>query len=167
MKIDSNRRCWLAAYTRSRYEHEVARQFGQKNLEHLLPTYERLSRWSDRIKRSHTPLFPGYVFVRISESERLPVLQTLGVVNLVSVAGEPAILGDDEVDRLRTCLHAADVEPHPYLRVGRRVRVKHGPFAGLEGTLLDKQNARRLVVTIEQIQQSIAINLHTADVEAI
>lgn len=136
-------------------------------MEHLLPTYERLSRWSDRIKRTRTPLFPGYVFVRISELERLLVLETLGVVHLVSVAGEPAILSDEEVDRLRACLHADDVEPHPYLRVGRRVRVKHGPFAGWEGTLIDRQYARRLVVTIEQIQQSIAINLHTADVEAI
>ena len=166
MKLDNNRRCWLAAYTRSRYEHEVARQFGQKDLEHLLPTYERLSRWSDRIKRTRRPLFPGYVFVRISESERLPVLQTLGVVHLVSVAGEPAILSDEEVDRLRFCLES-DVEPHPYLQLGRRVRVKHGPFAGWEGTLIDKQNSRRLVVTIEQIQQSVAINLHTADVEAL
>ncbi len=167
MKLDGTRRSWLAAYTRSRYEHEVARQFSQKNLENLLPTYERLSRWSDRIKRTRMPLFPGYVFVRIDESDRVPVLQTLGVVHLVSVAGEPAILSDEEVDRLRACLQADDVEPHPYLRVGTRVRVKHGPFAGWEGTLVDKQNSRRLVVTIEQIQQSIAINLHTADVEAI
>ena len=45
MKLDSNRRCWLAAYTRSRYEHEVARQFGQKNLEHLLPTYNKMRRF--------------------------------------------------------------------------------------------------------------------------
>lgn len=166
MRLESNRRCWLAAYTRSHHEQRVAQQLGQKNLEYLLPTYERLIRWSDRIKRVRMPLFPSYIFVRICERERLLLLETMGIVHLVSVAGEPALLSDDEVERLRLCmLGSADVEPHPYLRIGHRVRVKHGPFAGWEGTLLEKQNSRRLVVNIEQIMKSISVNLHSADVE--
>jgi transcription termination/antitermination protein NusG len=166
MKPEPNRRCWLAAYTRSRHEQHVSQQLEQKNLEYLLPTYTRLARWTDRIKRVTTPLFPGYVFVHISERERLPLLETIGVVRLVSTAGEPAVLSDEEVERVRSCCSgSADIEPHPYLKIGRRVRVKHGPFAGWEGTLLEKQNSRRLVITVEQIMKSIAINIHSADVE--
>jgi transcription antitermination factor NusG len=168
MKIDSSRRCWLAAYTRPRHEHHVARQLGLKGLEYLLPTYERVTRWSDRIKRLTTPLFPGYVFVRISEQERISLLQTTGVVYLVSSAGELAVLDDAEMERLRSCTAQGDqLEPHPYLKVGRRVRVTHGLFTGWEGTLLEKQNSRRLVVNMDQIMQSFAINLHSADVEPI
>lgn len=159
---------WLAAYTRSRHEHRVAQQLRQKNLEILLPTYERLTRWSDRVKRSPAPLFPGYVFVHISDRERVPVLQTLGVVNLVSSAGRASVLQDEEVERLRACcLRSHDIEPHPYLKIGQRVRVKHGPFAGWEGTLLEKCNARRLIVSVDQIMKSVAINLHGANVETI
>jgi transcription antitermination factor NusG len=166
MKLDSNRRCWLAAYTRSRHECQVGQQLEQKKLEYLLPTYTRLARWSDRIKRVVTPLFPGYIFVHISEGERLPLLETTGIVHLVSAAGEPAVLSDEDVGRLRSCcLSSGDIEPHPYLRIGHRVRVTHGPFAGWEGTLVEKQNSRRLVITVEQIMKSIAINLHGADVE--
>jgi transcription antitermination factor NusG len=166
MKLEINRRCWLAAYTRSKHEHRVAWQLGQKNLEYLLPTYERLTRWSDRIKRVNAPLFPGYIFVNICEHERVLLLETLGIVQLVSVAGAPASLSDEDVERLRLCSFGCpDVEPHPYLKIGRRVRVKHGPFAGWEGTLLQKQNSRRLVVNIEQIMKSVAINIHSADVE--
>ena len=89
MELDrQNRKSWLAAYTRSRHEHHVANQLRVKNLEFLLPTYERLARWSDRIKCSQAPLFPGYVFVHVSDCERVPVLQTMGVVNLVSSAGQ-------------------------------------------------------------------------------
>lgn len=168
MKLDRNRRCWLAAYTRSRHEQQVSRQLEQKNLEHLLPTYDRLTRWSDRIKRVETPLFPGYVFVHIREDERLLLLETVGVVNLVSAAGEPSVVSEADIERLRACCgNSGDVEPHPYLKIGRRVRVTHGPFAGCEGTLLEKQNSRRLVVTVEQIMKSIAINIHTADVEPV
>jgi hypothetical protein len=76
MKLDRNRRCWLAAYTRSNHERQVARQLGQKNLEYLLPTYHRMVRWTDRIKRVEIPLFPSYIFVHICESERVSLLET-------------------------------------------------------------------------------------------
>jgi transcription antitermination factor NusG len=167
MKLQPGRN-WLAAYTRSRHEHHVADQLRVKSLEFLLPTYEKLARWSDRIKRSQAPLFPGYVFVHISAGERVTVLQTLGVVNLVSSGGKAAVLHEEEVEQLRAfSLRSNDIEPHPYLRIGHRVRVKHGPFAGWEGTLVEKCNARRLIITVDEIMKSVAINLHGADVETV
>ncbi len=163
-----HRKCWLAAYTRSRHEHQVANQLRSKDLEFLLPTFERTVRWSDRIRRSSAPLFPGYVFVHVSDSERVPVLQTIGVVNLVCIAGKAAVLHDEEVERLRACcLRPSAIEPHPYLQIGHRVRVKHGPFAGWEGTLVEKSNARRLIISVHQIMKSVAINIHGADVESL
>ncbi len=118
--------------------------------------------------RSEAPLFPGYIFVHVADHERVPVLRTVGVVHLVSVAGKPAILPDVDVEHLRTCAgQSCDIEPHPYLRIGHRVRVKHGPFAGWEGTLVEKQNSMRLVINVEHIMKSVAINLHGADVEAV
>src|SRR3974390_1146028 len=100
MNSDTERN-WLAAYTRSRHESLVANQLGVKGVESLLPTYERFSRWSDRGRRSKAPLFPGYFFVHVSNQERVPVLQTLGVVNIVSVSGKPAPLADEEIARIR------------------------------------------------------------------
>src|SRR5208282_4953012 len=149
-------RCWLAAYTRSRHESQVADRLCVKGVESLLPTYERFSRWSDRVRRSKAPLFPGYVFVHVSNEERVPVLQTMGVVNIVSVAGRPATLGEEDIERMRACdAHASVVEPHPFLRIGHHVRVKHGPFAGWEGILVEKQNSTRLVITVEHIMKSV------------
>jgi transcriptional antiterminator RfaH len=161
-------RSWLAVYTRSRHEQQVALQLQQKQLACLLPTYEHLARWSDRVKRAKAPLFPGYVFVQVADAERVRVLETAGVVNLVSRAGKAVTLSPPEIAQLRACCQQAhNIEPHPYLKLGRRVRVKHGPFAGWEGTLVEKQNSRRLVVTIEQIMKAVAINLDGADVEAL
>lgn len=166
--MEGHPKSWLAAYTRSCHERSVAHQLQSKSLEFLLPTYQRSVRWSDRIKCSPAPLFPGYVFVHVSDSERIRVLQTAGVVNLVSNAGRASVLRAEEVERLRACcLRSNEVEPHPYLKIGHRVRVKHGPFAGWEGTLVEKCNARRLVITVDQIMKSVAINIHGADVESI
>ncbi len=156
----------MAAYTRARHEHQVARQLTFKGLESLLPTFARLTRWTDRIKRAQSPLFPGYVFVRAADHERLSVLETVGVVQLVSFAGKVAVLTDSDVELLRACVSgASDVEPHPFLRIGQRVRVKYGPFTGCEGVLVDKHNSQRLVITIDHIMKSVAINLHGADVQ--
>ncbi len=159
---------WIAAYTRSRHELIVASQFQQKGLDALLPTYRRLSRWSDRIRRTDTPLFPGYVFVRIGEGQHRQVLQTGGVVSIVCRSGKPVPLSDADVDKLRICTaHPGAVEPHPYLRVGQRVRVKHGPFRGWEGVLVEKKNSTRLVLTVEQIMKSVSIDISGADLEAL
>ncbi len=161
-------KAWLAAYTRSRHELVVANQFQQKGLDALLPTYRRLSRWSDRIRRTDTPLFPGYVFVRVGEGERHRILQTAGVVSVVCRSGKPVPLSDADVEKLRFCTaNPLAIEPHPYLRVGQRVRVKHGPFLGWEGVLVEKKNSTRLVITVEQIMKSVSIDLHGADIEAI
>src|SRR6266700_3006638 len=98
--MDRNR-CWLAAYTRSRHETQVAEQLKRKGVEWLLPSYQKFARWSDRVHSCSAPLFPGYVFVHVSKHEQVPVLQTFGVVNLVSVGGNPAPLREEEVERLR------------------------------------------------------------------
>jgi transcription antitermination factor NusG len=146
----------------------VARQLERKQVEFLLPTYTRMTRWSDRLKRVLAPLFPNYIFVRVTSEERLQVLQTAGVVNVVSVAGKPAVLRDDEITMLRECMaHPNAVEPHPFLKVGQRVRVKHGPFAGWKGVLTRKNNAARLVVSVEHLMRSVAVNLDDAEVEAL
>ncbi len=159
-------RHWLAAYTRASHEYAVAGQLESKNLAFLLPSFVRSVRWSDRVKRVKAPLFPGYVFVHVSNHERVRVLQTAGVVNIVSVAGKPAALRCEDVAMLRECAARPDeVEPHAFLRVGQRVRVKHGPFEGWEGVLAYKKNATRLVVSVEQIMQAVSVDLDGADVE--
>jgi transcription antitermination factor NusG len=161
------RRHWLAAYTKARHEYVVARQLESKAVVFLLPSFLRRARWSDRVQTVKAPLFPSYVFVHVNDGERLRVLQTAGVVNIVSMSGRPLPLRDDEIAILRECnARPGKVEPHPFLRIGQRVRVKHGPFAGWEGILAHKKNACRLVVNVEQIMQSVAVDLDGADVEA-
>jgi len=161
-------RWWLAAYTRPCHEVVVAAQLEQKGLLTLLPTYYRLSRWSDRVRRTRAPLFPGYVFVCASNTERPRVLQTAGVVNIVSQGGRPVPLSHEDMQKLHFCTcNCSAIEPHPFLRVGQRVRVKYGLFQGWEGILVEKKNATRLVITIEHIMRSVSIDLHGADVEAL
>ncbi len=161
-------RNWLAAYTKARHETAVARQLEAKEVSFLLPTFGKSAQWGDRIKEVLAPLFPSYVFVNVSNEERVRVLQTAGVVNFVSMAGRPSPLRDEEVKLLQECAaRPREFEPHPFLRVGQRVRVKQGPFAGWEGVLAYKKNSTRLVITVENIMRSVSVDLAGADVEAL
>jgi transcription termination/antitermination protein NusG len=157
---------WYAVWTRARHEKRVAEQLARRRLEHYLPLYETVRRWKDRRVRLQLPLFPGYLFVRALREHRRNVLEIPSVVCLVSFNGMPEPMPEGEVERLRERLATgARVEPHRYLTAGRRVRISNGPFEGIEGILLRKRNSLRVIVSIELIRRSLAVEVASADVE--
>jgi transcription antitermination factor NusG len=159
---------WYAAYTSANHEKSVALQLVERSVEHFLPLYESLRRWKDRRMKLQMPLFPGYVFVRLALRDRLQVLQVPGVARLVGFNGVPCALRDSEIEAMQTCLgRKAYLEPYPYVQVGRRVRVKCGPLAGLEGIVVRKKNRVRFVISLDLIQRSVAVEVEAGDVEGI
>jgi transcription antitermination factor NusG len=159
---------WYVAHTSANHERRVTQQLQQRSVENFLPLYDSVRRWKDRRMKLQLPLFPGYVFVRLPLRERLKVLQVPGVARLISFNGQPAALPDKEIEALRTGLAAQlRTEPHPYLTVGRRVRVKSGPLEGVEGILIRKKNACRVVVSLDLIMKSASVEVDASDLERI
>ena len=157
---------WYAAYTCANHEKRVREQLEQRSVESFLPIYETVRRWKDRRMRLQLPLFPGYLFVRIAAIDRLRVLQIPGVVRLVGFNGQLIALPDEEIKALKKGLAlGVHPEPHPFLTVGRRVRIKEGPLEGREGILLRRKRSLRVVLSIELIQRSIVVDVDVADVE--
>jgi transcription antitermination factor NusG len=156
---------WYAAYTCAQHEKRVATELGMREVEHFLPLYRSVRRWKDRRVQLELPLFPGYVFVRLALRDRLHVVQIPSVVRLVGFNGLPTALPDEEIEILRSGLcENLRADPHPLLTVGRRVRIVGGAFAGLEGVLKKKKNSLRVIVTLELIQRSVAVDVDVADV---
>src|SRR6267142_150336 len=156
---------WYAAYTCANHEKHVAAELGAREVEHFLPLYSSVRRWKDRRVNLDLPLFPGYVFVRLALGDRLRVVQIPSVVRLVGFGGLPTALPDTEMEVLRSGLsERLRAEPQPFLTVGRRVRITGGPFAGLEGILRRKKTNLRVVVSLELIQRSVAVDVDAADV---
>ena len=156
---------WYAAYTRAQHEKTVAAELGMREVEHFLPLYSSVRRWKDRRVTLETPLFAGYVFVRLALRDRLRVLQVPSVVRLVGFNGQPAALPDSEMEIMRSGLSpSSGAEPHPFLTVGRHVRITGGPFAGLEGVLRRRKSGARVIVSLGLIQRSVAVDVDIADV---
>jgi transcription antitermination factor NusG len=152
---------WYAAYTRSRHEKSVADLLLRKEVETFLPLYSTVRRWKNGDHRVELPLFPGYAFVRIALQDRLSVLKVPGVVRLVGFDGTPAAIDDGDVESLQRALSCGvKAVPHPYLTVGRRVRITGGPLAGREGILVRRKGVTRVVVSIDLIQRSVLLDLN-------
>lgn len=161
-------RAWFAVHTCSRHEKQVALQMAARGIQHLLPVYAEAHRWADRRAKVEIPLFPGYLFVNIVRGQRMDVLRVPGVARIVGFNGTPVPVRDDEILALRNAIRSGlRIEPHPFLKMGRRVRVRTGALRGVEGILVRKKDRERVVVSVDLIMKSVALEIDAADLEVI
>jgi len=159
---------WYALYTCAQHEKRVASELESREVTNFLPVYRSLRRWKDRRVELDLPLFPGYLFVHLELNDRLRVLQVPGVVRIVGFNGQPQPVAEYEITALRNTVGALmRIEPFPYLTTGCRVRIRQGPLAGIEGILLRKKKQCRLVLSLNLIASSVAVEIDGSDVERV
>lgn len=160
---------WFAVYTTPRHEKRVSQYLSQRGIAHYLPLYHVRRKWRDGSTVTlDLPLFPGYIFVRIERRERVRVLEVPGVLRIVGGPGrQPASLPEAEIDALRNGLHLRRAEPHPLLTIGQRARICSGALAGMEGVVVRKKNSLRVVLTVELIMQSVAVEVDGSELETL
>jgi len=156
---------WYAVFTMPRHEKRVAACCTERGIESFLPLYRVRNRWKNRCTATvELPLFPNYSFVRIDARARVQVLSLSSVRYIVSSGHEPSPIPDGYVSFLRAGLRAHRIEPHPNLEVGDRVRIKTGPMAGIEGILDRHKSGLRIVLKLEMIGRSIAVEVGADEV---
>jgi transcription antitermination factor NusG len=159
---------WYALYTRHQHEKVVDRILSSKGFETFLPVYKAVHRWKDRNKQLLLPLFPSYVFVRSYLERRVEIRSTPGVFGFVGTEGRPSSISMEEIESVRFVVESSfRVEPHPFLNCGERVRIITGPLEGVEGVLIRKKNAFRLVLSIRILGRSAAVEIDDATVEKV
>ena len=157
---------WFAVYVTARHERKVQVQLGRQEIETFLPLYKTIHLWKNRCRKVlELPLFPNYLFVHIALNNRLPVLRTPGVISLVCSGHLPVPLSSSAIEAIRTALAVREVEPHPYLAVGNRVRIVGGPLVGMEGVLVRKKGKLRVVLLLDEIRQSAAVEVNADEVD--
>ena len=159
---------WFALYTRARHEKVVTTSLQQRGLTVFLPVMSQVHRWSDRRKTVQMALFPGYTFVRTTDTPEsfVRVLATPGIVGFVGAGGRGIPIPEKQIEDIQMVL-TQDVACaiHPFLRVGQRVRVRGGCLDGVEGLLVAINGNKSLVISVESIPSSIAICIEGYDVE--
>lgn len=158
---------WYVACTFARHEKAIADRLRSKDVETYLPLYWTVHSWGQRRVKLELPLFPGYIFVKTEITRRARILEHPGVVRLVGLNGKATPLADEDMEKLRASLSACKAEPYPYLSAGKRVRIKSGPLMGVEGTIIRRKGAVRLVVQIDLIQRAVLLELEAVDAQLI
>jgi transcription antitermination factor NusG len=163
METTGREHAWYAVQVRTRYENMAATALRGKGYEPFLPMFTSRRRWSDRIKEIQLPLFPGYLFCQLNPQNRLPILTTPGVIQIVGVGRNPMPIDGGEVEAIQAVVKAGlSREPWPFLQVGNRVRIEFGPLSDREGILLAFKGQYRVVLSVTLLQRSVAVEVDRA-----
>jgi transcription antitermination factor NusG len=158
---------WFALYARSRHEKLADRELRNKGIETFLPLRKITHQWSDRKIIVEEPLFKGYLFVNVSLKNRFCVLNTRGAVRFVGPRpSEPSEVPARDIGSIRRFIEEKiKVDPFPYVKEGTRVYVCSGPFRGIEGFVVRKDNHCRLVMSVDLLMQSVSVQVDEACVQ--
>lgn len=159
---------WLAYYTVPRHEKAVARSLEYRQVDCFLPLVRQPRKWKNgqRVKVDE-PLFPGYIFARISPKNYFELLTIPGVLWVVGPARHPSPVEEGEIECLRAGIMERNSRPHPFLTVGHRARITVGAFAGKTGILVKEAHNLRVVLTIEAIMKSFSVEVNAEELEVV
>ncbi len=151
---------WYALQTKPKHEKTVATLLEGRGYQQFLPLYQKWHRTAGRMRGVLLPIFPGYVFCNFDRNRRQPILMTSGVFSILGGPNGPEAIPDAEIAGIQaTCASGLQVSPWPYLERGDRVRVEFGPLQGVEGMFLTERNSSRLVISIEILKRSVAVEV--------
>jgi transcription antitermination factor NusG len=156
---------WYIAYTLPRHEKAISLRLKAVGVACYVPLYLETRTWSGRSVKLELPLFPCYVFARTVPQDRYRLLSTPGLIRLLAVNGSPVLFPDEEMDALQSALRSGKARPCSLQSSGNRIRLKSGPFAGLEGTIQRHNGKRKLLVTLDQISSSMLLDIDVAEAQ--
>jgi transcription antitermination factor NusG len=157
---------WYAVQTRPRHEKRVAEELRAREMEEFLPLHHCKNRWKNGVTADvELPLFPCYLFVRVPLRERVRLLQLPGVVGFAVNSVRPTALAEEDIEALKTLSVICRAEPHPFLKIGDRVRIVAGPLMGMEGILTRRKHELRVVLSLDFILRSVAVEVSEFDIE--
>jgi transcription antitermination factor NusG len=167
-KLAPTHAAWFAVRVRSRFDFRVAAALADAGIETFFPTQTTETRWSDRSKFVTRPIFAGYIFIRTAPDALHAVRRIAGVVQVLGYrATEAVIICDREIESLRIAVASREpLAECPHV-AGERVRVQTGPLAGCEGIISRTKGATRLVMTVEILRRSVAVELDSNDVATV
>jgi len=157
---------WWVVHSKSRNEKALAQDLIRSQINYFLPMTWKVRRQKGRTIRSLLPLFGGYLFFCGNEMQRVELLRTNRVANLIEVTDQQRLV--KELLQIEQALRAgAPLTPHKYIKAGQQCRVLAGPLADLRGIAVKTKNVTRLVLQVDMLGQATAVEIDTDMIEAI
>ena len=160
---------WFAIYVKSRSEKKVLKLLEDIGVESFLPLITRVKQWRDRKKKVEDPLFRSYLFVNIPLNDYYTVLNVNGVVKFITFEKKPVPVPDNQIIAIKEYLNDTELHSINYedFKEGDLVRVKTGQMKDLVGRFVKINGKHRVIIDIEAVGQSLAVNVARSNVEAV
>jgi len=160
MGVRSQQWPWFAILVRTGREKTANLLLENSGYECFLPVSKSTRRWSDRTKVIDVPLFPGYLFCRMNPHNRLTVLMTPGVMQIVGVGKTPIPVEEEEIAAIQ-CVQRSGLSamPWPYMQIGNVAQILKGPLRGLTGIIVKIKTGMKLVLSVSLLQRSVAVEV--------
>lgn len=164
LKIMTNSNGWHVVYVRSRHEKKVHHALQEIAIDSFLPMTTTIRKWSDRTKKILKPLFPSYVFVNIKSSMDFhKTLSVEGACAYISFGNEYAKVKEKEINQIKYLVGSKDItdieQTNTLPQVGTIKKISYGPLNGMECEVIKVNNANKIVVRIQSLQQNITATL--------
>jgi transcription antitermination factor NusG len=157
---------WWVAHTKSRNEKALAQDLMCKGISYFLPMIWKVRRIRGRTLRTLLPLFGGYLFFCGEERQRIEVLRTNRVANLIEVRDQPRLVRElSQIER--AIVAGADLSPHKFLKEGQLCKVIGGALAGLRGIVVRVRDQTRLVLQIDMLGQATSVEIGADMIEPV
>ncbi|MBM9576813.1 UpxY family transcription antiterminator [Leptospira sp. 201903070] len=155
---------WYALYTNPRAEKKLKKLFQERKIECFLPLISKKKKWSDRWKVVEEPMYPSYIFVKISFFEdRVKVLQLPGAHHFVFYAGKPYVIPNEDLQLVKTFLETfpdkIQIDIQEKLSPGKKVLIKEGPFAGYNAEIIQRKNQEQIIVKFPGMNLMTSVTL--------
>jgi transcription termination/antitermination protein NusG len=161
---------WYAVQTRARHEKAVVHRLRERGVTTFYPAVTEVHRWTDRKKIVEVPLFSCYLFVNLMpcNEDRQKVLRVDGVLDLVGTDRMGTPIPNEQIEAVRALVDKmVPYACHPYLKAGQRVRIRSGALDGIEGILLSRKGDQKLIISVDAMQRSLAVQIDGYDIEPI
>jgi transcription antitermination factor NusG len=145
----ARKRSWKVVYTRSNFEKKAHQLLSQSGLHSFCPVITIKRKWADRYKLIEKPLFPSYLFVYVNAAEEYQVLATTGILSYINFCGKPAIMPDEDINRINGILSSyTEIETinSRKLSVGDKVLINQGFKAGSQAEVLEVEEKTVLLI---------------------
>lgn len=157
---------WRVLHTRPRQEKAVAQMLHAAGVRHYLPTIRQVRRYGHRTRITHRPMFPSYLFLHGTRESAWFATSTHRVARVITVADQGYLINELEQIRLAQ-VGLAHLDPYPYLKEGRRVRVLSGPFKGVEGLVDIRNRQDRLILKVDALGRAVSLEIDACLLEAV
>ena len=146
----ANTGLWYLIQTKPRQEARAEEHLARQNFECFRPL--RAGPIDARKSRREEELFPGYLFIRISEENSwYPIRSTRGVCRIVAFGGQPCPVGESLIEQIRSRLSSATAPATQFIR-GEAVLVRTGN-SDVQAIFLCDDGDERAVILLNLLQR--------------